>query len=207
VSDRVTGRLLALIKRLPVDLGQGNYRHTTRSKQIAFALTGRGSGRTALDFGCGDGFWTVRLRERGWHVTSADLAPRFPGSVRADGEKTLPFADKTFDLIWMAEVLEHVRNSEGLVRELRRIIKPGGRLIITTPNSAFWLYSLLAVLGITPAQIQNPDHKQFFSEADIRRLFPRAARYGFFPYNVVKLRIRRGVGWLSPSFIVVETIH
>jgi 2-polyprenyl-3-methyl-5-hydroxy-6-metoxy-1,4-benzoquinol methylase len=199
-------RLLSWVKRLPVDLGQGTYRHTTRSKQLAFQLAGKGQGRRALDLGCGDGFWAGRLQGHGWRVTAADIAPSFPGSVQVDAEKSLPFAGATFDLVWLTEVLEHVRNVSGLLEELRRVVTPGGRLIITTPNSAFWLYSVMGLFGITPAQIQNPAHQQFFSRADIRRLFPKSQLYGFFPYNLIKLRISRGVGLLSPSFIIVEIV-
>lgn len=198
--------LLDLIKRLPVDLGQGWYRHTTKAKLIAYALAGHGQGKRALDLGAGDGFWSRQLRARGWTVTATNCRDsRSPaGALEVDAEEPLPFPDATFDLVWVIEVIEHVRNVEPLVAELRRVVRPGGRIILTTPNSAFWLYRVLNLFGITPAQIQNPQHQQFFSFPDIRRLFPTAHLYGFFPYALVKYTIRRGVGVLSPTFVIVE---
>lgn len=198
-------RTLELIKRLPIDLGQGWYRHTTKAKLVAFSCAGEGRGRRALDLGCGDGFWSEKLRGRGWNVTSADHDDlRYPFAHKVNAEELLPYPDGFFDLIWLAEVLEHVRDLGALLRELRRVAAPGGRLIVTTPNSAFWLYRILKAFDITPAQVQNPDHKQFFSLRDIQRLFPAAEVYGFFPYALVKFIIKRSVGSLSPTFVIVE---
>ena len=196
---------LDLIKRLPVDLGQGTYRHRTKAKSIAFSLAKQGKGRAALDVGCGDGFWSKRLKENGWLVTSIDgYDLRYKPAKEVNLEKPMPFEDNSFDLIWKSEVIEHIHNVDQVLSELRRILKPGGRMILTTPNSYFWLYDLLKIFGISPAKVQNPDHKQFFSLKDMKRLFPTARLYGFFPYAVVKMRIKDGIGPLSPTFIIHE---
>jgi len=196
--------LLDLAKRIPVDLGQGHYRHHTRAKTIAYALAGAGAGREALDVGAGDGFWARELEKQNWKVVAIDNFDfRYPKTRQVDFERPLPFPDHSFDLVWGLEVIEHAKNVQGLAAEMQRVLRPGGLLIITTPNSSFWLYTVLRAAGIRPADVQNADHKQFFSLADIRALFPRAEVYGFFPYNLVKLRIRRGVGLLSPTFIAV----
>lgn len=201
----ITMAILNLIKRLPIDLGQGHYRHETKAKTVAFAMAGEGHEKKAMDFGCGDGFWSERLKGRGWNVTSVDNYDfRYKHTQQVDAEQKLSFPDNTFDLVWVLEVIEHVKHVEQLIDEFRRVTKPGGRIIITTPNSNFWLYRLLKPFGITPKRIQNPDHKQFFSLADMKRLFPRAYVYGFFPYTLVKLVISSGIDFLSPTFIVIE---
>lgn len=198
-------RALDWIKRLPIDLGQGWYRHTTKAKLLAFAKVGDGHERSALDFGCGDGFWSEQLKKQGWRVTSIDnYDTRYTGVQQVNAEGPLPFPDHAFDLVWVAEVIEHVRNIGPFIAELRRITKPGGRMILTTPNSAFWLYDVLRWFGITAQQIQNPDHKQFFSFKDMRALFPTADIRGFFPYALLKFEIRSQIGLLSPSFIILE---
>lgn len=200
-------KILNLIKRLPIDLGQGYYRHTTKAKLMAFAAAGKPHDRSnqALDFGCGDGYWSNQLKSRGWKVTSTDGYDfRYPGTIEVDAEQPLPFADNSFDLIWSVEVIEHVRNVKPLVQEFRRILRPGGKIIITTPNSAFWLYALLNVFGITPAQVQNPDHKQFFDLRAIHQLFPGAKVMGFFPYAILKIPIRQGIALLSPTFVIIS---
>lgn len=200
-------RVLDNIKRLPIDLGQGWYRHTTKAKLTAFQVTGQGHGRTVLDLGCGDGYWSKRLAKRGWQVTSADgFDTRHPTAHQINFEESLPFVDNQFDLIWCSEVIEHIKDVEQLVSEMRRITKPGGRIVTTTPNSSFWLYKILMPFGIKPADIQNPDHKQFFSLADIRNLFPSAKILGFFPYAIFKFVIRSGVNLLSPTFIIIERV-
>lgn len=196
-----------MVKRLPIDLGQGWYRHTTKAKLTAFQIAGKGRGRHALDLGCGDGYWSDRLKKRGWSVSSADgYDTRYEGAKIINFEQPLPFEDNQFDLIWCSEVIEHIKNVENLVDEMRRITNPGGRIITTTPNSAFWLYKILMPFGIKPADIQNPDHKQFFSLADMKKLFPNAKILGFFPYAIIKLIIRSGINLLSPTFIVIEHV-
>ena len=72
---------------------------------------------------------------------------------------------------------------------------------MTTPNSAFWLYSIARLVGMTPAELQNPGHLHFFTESDIRALFP-GLLFGYFPYAILRLRIERAVGLLSPTFVV-----
>lgn len=198
--------ILDFIKRAPVDLGQGHYRHKTKAKLIAFSKVPMGAaGSAALDFGCGDGFWSEQLQKKGYKVTSTDNYDfRYTPAQKVDAEIALPFDSNTFDLIWCSEVIEHVHNVEQLTREFRRILKPGGVIICTTPNSAFWIYGILNLFGFSPKQVQNPDHKQFFSLKAIRSLFPTADVIGFFPYNIIKLAIVRGIGPLSPTFIIIE---
>lgn len=196
--------LLDMVKRLPVDLGQGYYRHKTKAKIIAFDAVGQGPGK-ALDMGCGDGFWSDELKKKKWNVVSVDgFDGRYPGMIKVNAEERLPFNDNEFDLVWMSEVLEHIQNAAGVVAEMRRILKPGGKIVLTTPNSSFWIYDILNWFGLSPKQVQNPDHKQFFDMKQMRELFPKAKIYGFFPYAILKFKISSGIGPLSPTFIVIE---
>jgi len=59
---------------------------------------------------------------------------------------------------------------ERLVRDMERVLKAGGRLVLSTPNSAFWLYRLLGLLGYTVGELQHPKHFQFFSRRSLLRL-------------------------------------
>ena len=56
--------IVRALKKLPLDLGQYELRYTTKGKQIAFALVGRGEGKKALDVGCRDGYWAEKLKAR-----------------------------------------------------------------------------------------------------------------------------------------------
>lgn len=98
--------------------------------------------RHALDLGCGDGAVSRSIRAE--RLTVADVSPvaleraraAVPGADAAelDPDAPLPFDDGSFDLVVCAETLEHVRDVQLLVSEVRRVLEPGGRLAITTPS-------------------------------------------------------------------------
>jgi 2-polyprenyl-3-methyl-5-hydroxy-6-metoxy-1,4-benzoquinol methylase len=196
------GRLIDVLKRVPLDLGQGAVAETTQGKKIALSLVPPGVGRTALDIGARAGHQTRWLVGKGYEVTSIDLDPQFEGCQRVDVNAPLPFPDGAFDLIWCSEVVEHLEDPVLAAREFRRVVRPGGDVIVTTPNSYAWLFRLIALFGLTPQRIQRADHRHFFDIRAMRALFPDADLYGYFPYALIKLTITRGVGALSPTFVV-----
>jgi len=95
----------------------------------------------ALDLGCGDGALTTLLRAE--RVTAADVSGvalarargRAPGAklVELEPDAPLPLGDSSFDLVLCAETIEHVRDVQLLLSEVRRVLRPGGRLALTTP--------------------------------------------------------------------------
>jgi SAM-dependent methyltransferase len=196
------GRLIELAKCIPIDLGQGAVAEWTQGKQIALGLVPPGKGRRAVDVGARKGHQTRWLEARGYDVTAIDLTSSFDGCMAVDVNEGLPFGDSTFDLLWCSEVIEHLKEPARAMDEFRRVVRPGGDIILTTPNSYAWLFRILALFGLTPQRIQRPDHLHFFDLGAVRRLAPEASIYGYFPYTLVKLRISRGVGALSPTFVI-----
>ncbi len=93
-----------------------------------------------LDLGCGDGDYSVRLKELGFNVTAADLdESRFRHKDKINFQKCditqkLPFCDNYFDFVLLMEVIEHLRNPYAVFPEINRIIKPNGYCILSTPN-------------------------------------------------------------------------
>ncbi len=191
-----------LLKRIPIDLGQGSVADSTEGKQIAMRLVPSGSGKAALDVGCREGVQTRWLQSHGYEVTSIDVDKRFEGAQVVNANEPLPFPDESFDLVWCSEVIEHLEDPAVSLAELRRVTKPGGELILTTPNSYALLFRFIALFGLTPQRIQRKDHLHFFAEEDIRRLSPDAEILGYFPYMWIKRTIRGAIGHLSPTFVM-----
>ncbi len=198
------GLIIDLLKRIPIDLGQGAVAEKTEGKQIALRLVPPGEGRTALDLGARDGHQTRWLASRGYAVTSVDVEPQFDDCLALDANRPLPFEDGAFDLVWSSEVIEHLQDPAASLAELRRVTRKGGDIILTTPNSYMWLFRAIGVVGLTPERIQRDDHLHFFDLADIRALAPDAMLYGYFPYLGPKKTLADPglVGRLSPTFVI-----
>ena len=196
---------LKIFKKLPIDFGQYEMRKETKGKLIAFDLVGYGKGKRALDLGCRDGYWTKRLNDRGYAMVAADIEPHYEKAIVVDANRHFLFSDAEFDLIWSSEVIEHLDNPAFSIKEMRRVLKPSGRLILTTPNSNFWFFRLCKIF-IPIEKLQTEDHKHFFSLTDIRTLFPNAKIFGFFPYFILKFKISNPnlISFLSPVFVICE---
>jgi SAM-dependent methyltransferase len=109
--------------------------------EIAAAL-GPTDGLRCLDLGSDNGVVSLLLRRAGGRWASADLTGEAVASIRAlvetdvhqvDGAR-LPFADGEFDRVAVVDMLEHVVDDAAFTRELARITRPGGRLVVNTPH-------------------------------------------------------------------------
>ena len=195
-------RVIGALKHIPLDLGQGNLRTTTKGKLIALDLVPDGHGRHALDVGAREGNQTRWLQGRGYSVESIDVEPGFPECKVVNVDEGLPYEDDSFDLIWCSEVIEHLKDPEAALNEFRRVTKSGGDIILTTPNSYALLFRAIALFGLTPQRIQRDDHLHFFDQDDIERMVPDAELYGYFPYVMVRKTIHNAIGELSPTFVM-----
>lgn len=110
-------------------------------EQIARSL-GPTDGLRCLDLGSDNGVISLLLRQQGGRWASADLTEEAVASIaglvgedvhRTDGRQ-LPFADAEFDRVVVVDMLEHVPDEAAFARELLRITKPGGRLVVNTPH-------------------------------------------------------------------------
>ena len=119
-----------------------------RSAKVLQALDRAGvrvAGRV-LDAGCGGGGTALSLAEESAFAVGLDLEARFAGAgtrlqaektianaafVQGDGER-LPFRDGAFDLVFSHSVIEHVRRADGYLREIHRVLRPGGVLYLST---------------------------------------------------------------------------
>lgn len=97
------------------------------------------TGGRVLDAPCGNGALTVAFAQQGFSATGADLdseaaALLGPSFTQANLDAALPWPDENFDAAFCTEGIEHLENHFSFLREIRRILKPGGFLILTTPN-------------------------------------------------------------------------
>jgi 2-polyprenyl-3-methyl-5-hydroxy-6-metoxy-1,4-benzoquinol methylase len=98
-------------------------------------------GERAVDLGAGSGLLATRMQELGWNVMGADrdvsgfkaILP-FQQVNLNDPEFSKLLGEKQFAMVTAVEVIEHVEAPIGLLRNARKLLKPGGRIIITTPN-------------------------------------------------------------------------
>ena len=105
-------------------------------------MLGPTGGLRCLDLGSDNGVVSLLLRRGGGQWASADMTEESVASIRelvqtdvhhVDGER-LPFADASFDRVAVVDMLEHVADERAFVRELARVVKPGGRLVVNTPH-------------------------------------------------------------------------
>ncbi|NKB68360.1 MAG: methyltransferase domain-containing protein [Candidatus Latescibacteria bacterium] len=96
-----------------------------------------------LDIGCGSGWFSALCQEQGARVWALDMAPagvararaRFPAVpyFQAGDVYHLPFADASFDAVVLSEVVEHLEHIEQALAQVRRVLKPGGRVLVSVP--------------------------------------------------------------------------
>jgi len=131
-----------------------------------------------LDVGCGSGDWLLTMREFGWQVAGNDFDRQ---AVHAAGEKGLQvnlgsledqhLPDNSFDAITLHHVIEHLPDPIQTLKECFRILRPGGKLILFTPNCESLSHSLFKSdwRGLEP-----PRHLHIFSLGSMAQLLLKA---------------------------------
>ncbi len=136
-------------------------------------------GASVLDAGCGSGRTTASLRARGYRAFGIELAiealrktvaGKLPAALCAV-DAPLPFRDSTFDAIYCAEVLEHLIDPAAAIRELRRVLRPGGRIVASVPYHGLVKNIAVALHGFETHFDPRGQHVRFFTRKTFRRLF------------------------------------
>ncbi len=166
--------------------------------QLGYAET---AGLDVLDVGCGQGIDLVRYARAGARVTGIDLTPRhaelarehlaahgLEGTVVLGDAEQLPFADASFDRVSSNGVLHHTPNIEAALREIRRVLRPGGeaRIIVYNRSSLhYWLAQVgywglwkrkLFTEGSMEAVLSHVEHSTVGARPLVRVYSPRQTR-------------------------------
>lgn len=118
-------------------------------------------GKRALDVGCGLGFFSQRLAQRGANVTCCDLGPSLVEQTKqkvgcdgvvADALRLVEqFGERSFDLVVSSECVEHTPDPRQAIAQMCRLLKPGGYLSLSTPNIVWSpVVKLASLLGVRP---------------------------------------------------------
>jgi len=152
-------------------------------------------GRRVLDVGCGLGAYVANFARFTDEAYGMDVDPPRVREGRRRGvdrlllaaAETLPFADGSFDVIVLNEVIEHVRDDRATLREALRVLRPGGSVVIYAPNRLYpfethgiylgkrYIFGNIPLVNWLPGPVRNRfvPHARAYLHADIRRLTHR----------------------------------
>ena len=163
--------------------GYTPYRALRRWQKVDMALLDVREGLSVLDVGCGEGYLLRKAARSASLALGADVAESRLRATRdgpielavADAQR-LPFADASFDRIICTETLEHVADAQLTLRELARVLRPGGRLAVSVPH--FLCEAIL--YRLIRGYLEFPGgHRRVFTPQTLTRALERA---GLQPY-------------------------
>jgi SAM-dependent methyltransferase len=142
-------------------------------------VTRRKRGGKLLDVGCATGEFLEHMRRQGaWQVYGVEINPEVAATARrrhglevfAGALEAARYADAQFDVVTLGDVLEHAHDPAALLREIARILKPGGVVVIRVPNLNGWSARLA---GRYWAGLDAPRHLYVFTPQTLGRLLAR----------------------------------
>lgn len=188
-------------------------------------------GGALLDIGTHTGDFTLRLAARigAQRVCGVELIPAHAEAARGRGVEVvtgdvddvgLPFDDRSFDLVHANQVIEHVRRTDRLLAEIRRVLAPGGLAYVSTNNLAGWHNVGSLALGFQPPPMHvsdelivgnplDPEHGRRHEDRGRThlRLFTARALTELAAHHGLRARRVRTVGWypLPPVLAAAAT--
>jgi SAM-dependent methyltransferase len=169
------------------------------NRRLDEIIAGFGSyrrGGRLLDVGCGAGTIMQVARRAGWEAAGVEVSATAAEHNRAEGFEVFNgelaearYSEGRFDVVVLSEVLEHVAEPRELLREVLRVMRPGGLLWATTPNGRG--FSARA-LGLKWSAVSPPEHLHLFSRGAIESLLTetgfvraRVVTEGFNPFEII----------------------
>ena len=137
-----------------------------------------------LDVAAGSGLAAQALAAQGWTVTALDLSQELVNQIRARpgvhealqhdlSSGPLPFDDKRFAGVFAGEIIEHLVDTRRFLEEIHRVLRPGGLLVVTTPNLASFENRVRLVFGVYPAwleyELSSQGHVRAYTKRTLQR--------------------------------------
>jgi SAM-dependent methyltransferase len=174
-------------------------------RRRALLLAEARPGERVLDLGCGAGRFVAALRDHGCEAIGVDVAAAAlerarrnvpEGDFRLLGDDgSVPLEHRSVDLVWCSEVLEHVADTGGLLVEARRVLKAGGRLLVTVPFHGRVQAALISLTRFETHFDPGGEHLRFYTR---RSLAATLAGAGF---DDVRVRAEGGRPLLRESLV------
>jgi glycosyltransferase involved in cell wall biosynthesis/SAM-dependent methyltransferase len=157
-----------------------------------------------LDVGCSGGLLAERLRERGHKVVGVDyleipgVRERTDEFFQADLNQGLPpEVGEGYDIVIAGDIVEHLMRPDHALREISRVLRPGGQVLLSVPNFAHWYPRVRVATGLFGYDrrgILDDTHLRFFTRLTLRRLVRRCG------YDILEERATGlPLGTISPG--------
>lgn len=199
----------------PVPAGPTQFGNLEANLRFIEATGALRPGVRILEIGCGTGTLLSRLRHQGYDAQGIDVnarlldeARRWHGNLPIQQVQgtVLPFPDGTFDIVMSFDVFEHIPDSDAHLREVRRVLRAGGRYLIQTPNK--WTNVVFETIRWRSFTRFRDDHCSLHSLAQLDR---RLARHGFATtaYDVpvvnefFRAKVRTYLGWPGTALLAL----
>jgi 2-polyprenyl-3-methyl-5-hydroxy-6-metoxy-1,4-benzoquinol methylase len=178
-----------------------------------------------LDIGCNDGVYTIPFCQSGGRAVGLDISPSLVEkaatrasslpiqcsfiSANIESEETIRALGRTFDCVLMSEVLEHLRDPESALRNVRRALKPGGSLLLTTPTPLFeglrrfnikYILDALSYHELLERHVINTEERDSFGHYDIAGYTYR--HDGYYPRSLIDYI--EGFGFRTKKFYTIS---
>jgi SAM-dependent methyltransferase len=159
-----------------------------------------------LDLGCGSGAFLDTMKQLGWETHGVEVSPKAAQVAVSKGhqvvvglaDEPLGYADDSFDLVYMSHTLEHTFSPTKALANIRRVLKPGGRLVLAVPN-----YGGIqaAMFGQFWSALDAPRHLFHFDSSTLRRYLEAAG------FDIVDLVTRTGAtSWARSTRLILNRV-
>ena len=170
------------------------YRKIALHDHVAFITNAaeNRAGLELLDVGCGSGTLLSLLKRRGFRVRGVDFSTEAAAIAKSENHvdvtvgslEEVQFSDASFDIVTLFHVMEHVTNPRRVLKEVSRILRPAGAVILQVPNIESWQFKMF---GAKWYGLDIPRHVIDYSEKSMVQLLIES---GFLPIRVRQFNLR-----------------